>query len=64
MQNRQLEEKVDDLLRLALLQEHGGLLLKVAETLLTEDIGWLQNHLQLKDILTENGSVVGGKSWN
>ncbi len=33
MQNMQIEEKVNDLLRIALLMEHGGVIMKVSEVL-------------------------------
>lgn len=41
MQNRVIEERVDDLLRLALLMEHGGILIKVTEVLLIDNFDWI-----------------------
>lgn len=47
MQNSQLEAKVDELLRIALLMEHGGVLIKVSEALLYENFTWLGNYFKL-----------------
>ena len=53
MQNRKLEVFVDDLLRLGVLMEHGGLLLKVSETLLISDLQWLDDYFNEENNTTE-----------
>ena len=44
MANRKLEVGPDELLRFGLLMEHGGVLAKVDEVLLIENLGWLDQH--------------------
>lgn len=41
MQNRKFEESVNELLRLALLMEHGGVMLKVSECLMLGNFDFL-----------------------
>lgn len=48
MQNRVIEEKVDDLLRLALLMENGGVFIKLTEVLLVENFNWVESYLTEK----------------
>ena len=47
MQNSHLEAKVDELLRIALLMEHGGVLIRVSEALPYDSLNWLANYFKL-----------------
>ena len=53
MQNRKFEVLVEDLLRLGVLMEHGGVLLKVSETLLISDLQWLNDYFNKENKKTE-----------
>ena len=41
MQNMKIEVKVDELLRLALLLEHGGVLLRITEAFPVGNFNWI-----------------------
>jgi hypothetical protein len=45
MQNMRIEESVNDLLRLALLIEHGGIMVKVDQALAIDNLDWLAEHI-------------------
>lgn len=45
MQNMRISQKVNELLKIALLMEHGGILISVSEILLARNpIDWLYTH--------------------
>jgi hypothetical protein len=48
MQSQQISESVSDLLRLALLIEHGGVVVKVDQTLAVENLDWLAEHIDVE----------------
>jgi hypothetical protein len=41
MQSQHIEEKVNEVLKMALLMEHGGLMFRVSDTFLIEDLRWV-----------------------
>lgn len=48
MQNTKYEQKVDDLLRMAILKEHGGIIMKLDETFYIDDnFDWIGQYLKL-----------------
>lgn len=46
MQNNKFQQRVGDLLRLGLLMEHGGMILKIQECFLVNDFKWVHNYLK------------------
>jgi hypothetical protein len=46
MQNMHIEESVSELLRMALLMEHGGIMLRVSQSFLVEDLNWVAEHFE------------------
>jgi hypothetical protein len=49
MQHMLIEEKVDDLYRLALLLDNGGVMVRVAEGLPVEGFEWLKDYFALSE---------------
>jgi mannosyltransferase OCH1-like enzyme len=58
MQNVKIEESVNDLLRLALLIEHGGVFVKVDKALAIGNLNWLENYFSLNENQTGKGNQV------
>jgi hypothetical protein len=56
MQNIQIEEKVNEVLKLALLMEHGGLMFRVSETLLVDGLEWIM--LEFKEASSRSEAEV------
>ena len=52
-QNTKLQMKVDDLLRLALLAEHGGLMVRLSEGLVIEGLHWIEEEFGFDEDNTE-----------
>lgn len=46
MQNRKYEELVSEVLRLALLLENGGIMLRLSECLMIENFDFISNYLR------------------
>lgn len=47
MQNNRFDQKVDDVLKMALLMEHGGLLIKLEESFfVAQNLFWMESYLK------------------
>lgn len=44
MQNIRVDQKVNELLKIALLMEHGGIMVSLSEILLAPNINWVYHH--------------------
>lgn len=46
MQNMKINEKVNELYKMALLMEHGGLMISPSQILLTQNLSWVFDHFK------------------